>query len=82
MYTLDYDALVARHGSENWHDERKWLMARLPIAAGHLLDMAREWIRFIVPLTGRTAKVLVVDLDNTLWGGVISEERRLRNASA
>ena len=74
VYGLDYDALVARHGSEHWHDERKWLTARLPIAAGHLLQMAREWMRFIVPLSGRTAKVLVVDLDNTLWGGIIGED--------
>lgn len=74
VYVLDYDALVARHGSEHWHDERKWLTARLPIAAGYLLEMAREWTRFIVPLSGRTAKVLVVDLDNTLWGGVIGED--------
>jgi len=74
VYVLDYDALVTRHGSEHWHDERKWLMARLPIAAGHLLHMAREWMRFIVPLSGRTSKVLVVDLDNTLWGGVIGED--------
>jgi FkbH-like protein len=36
--------------------------------------MAREWMRFIVPLSGRTAKVLVTDLDNTLWGGVIGED--------
>jgi FkbH-like protein len=74
VYSLDYDALVARHGNEHWHDERKWLTARLPIAAGYLLQMAREWMRFIVPLSGRTAKVLVVDLDNTLWGGVIGED--------
>jgi FkbH-like protein len=74
VYCLDYDALVARHGSEHWHDERKWLMARLPISANYLLQMAREWTRFIVPLSGRTAKVLVVDLDNTLWGGVIGED--------
>src|SRR5208282_2448116 len=74
VYALDYDALVARHGSEQWHDERKWLTARLPIAAGYLLEMAREWMRFIVPLSGHTAKVLVVDLDNTLWGGVIGED--------
>ncbi len=78
VYTLDYDALVARHGSEHWHDERKWLTARLPIAAAHLLSMAREWMRFLVPLSaplsGRTAKVLVADLDNTLWGGVIGED--------
>jgi len=74
VYGLDYDALVARHGSEHWHDERKWLTARLPIGASHLIHMAREWMRFIVPLSGRTAKVLVVDLDNTLWGGVIGED--------
>ena len=74
VYNLDYDALVARHGSEHWHDERKWLTARLPIAAGYLLQMAREWMRFIVPLSGRIAKVVVVDLDNTLWGGVIGED--------
>ncbi len=74
VYILDYDALVARHGGEHWHDERKWQMARLPIAADHLLHMAREWMRFLVPLTGRTAKCLVVDLDNTLWGGIIGED--------
>lgn len=74
VYVLDYNALVMRHGRSHWHDERKWLMARLPIAAGYLLQMAREWMRFIAPLSGRTAKVLVVDLDNTLWGGVIGED--------
>jgi FkbH-like protein len=74
VHILDYDALVARYGSENWRDERKWLTARLPIAGDHLLHMAHEWMRFLVPLTGRTAKCLAVDLDNTLWGGVIGEE--------
>ena len=74
VYVLDYDALIARHGAERWYDERMWLAARLPIAAGFLLAMAREWMRFIVPLSGRIAKVLVVDLDNTLWGGVIGED--------
>ena len=74
VYTLDYNALITKHGCEHWGDERKWLMARLPISARHLIDMAREWIRFIVPLSGRTAKVLACDLDNTLWGGVIGED--------
>ena len=36
--------------------------------------MAREWMRFLHPMTGRTAKVCVTDLDNTLWGGVIGED--------
>jgi FkbH-like protein len=73
-YLLDYDALVARHGRLRWHDERKWLTARMPIAADQLIHLSREWLRFVVTLAGKAAKVLVVDLDNTLWGGVIGED--------
>jgi FkbH-like protein len=74
VYILDYDALVARHGREHWGDERKWLAARLPIAATNLGHMAREWLRFLAPLSGRIAKAVAVDLDNTLWGGIIGED--------
>lgn len=74
VYVLDYDALVARHGRRAWHDERKWQSARLPVSAHCLVHLAQEWMRFIHPLTGRICKVLVTDLDNTLWGGVIGED--------
>jgi FkbH-like protein len=74
VHILDYDSLVARYGRVAWHDERKWLTVRLPIAATHLNHMVREWMRFLHPLTGRIAKALVLDLDNTLWGGVIGED--------
>jgi len=74
VYLLDYGSLIARYGFSDWHDEKKWLTARMPISAGHLIYLAHEWLRFLVPLTGRTAKALVVDLDNTLWGGVIGED--------
>ncbi|HWB82779.1 MAG TPA: HAD-IIIC family phosphatase [Bryobacteraceae bacterium] len=74
VYVLDYDALVARHGREEWGDERKWLAVRLPIAARNLPHLAREWMRFLTPLSGRIAKAVAVDLDNTLWGGVIGED--------
>ena len=74
VYFFDYDALIARHGRLNWHDERRWLTVRLPITSAHLLDLVRAWLRFLHPLTGRVAKALVVDLDNTLWGGVIGED--------
>jgi FkbH-like protein len=74
VYILDYDGLVARHGRAHWHDERKWLMVRLPIAAQNLNHLVNEWLRFLHPLTGKVAKAVVVDLDNTLWGGVIGED--------
>ena len=74
VYVLDYDTLVARHGRLLWQDERKLLTVRLPIASHGLIHLANEWLRFLVPLSGHIAKALVVDLDNTLWGGVIGED--------
>ncbi len=74
IYLLDYENLVSRHGRRFWRDEEKWLTARLPIAADGLRFLAEEWLRFIHPLTGKIGKVLAVDLDNTLWGGVVGEE--------
>jgi FkbH-like protein len=74
VYVLDYDGLTARYGREQWGDERKWLSVRLPLAAPSLMRLTREWMRFLHPLTGKVAKAVAVDLDNTLWGGVIGED--------
>ena len=74
VYVLDYDTLTARQGRARWHDEQKWLTARMPIAADCLPLLAEEYLRFIAPLSGKVCKALVCDLDNTLWGGVIGED--------
>jgi FkbH-like protein len=74
VYILDYDALVARHGRSRWRDERKWLTVRMAFAGDRQADVVREWMRFLHPLAGRIAKAVAVDLDNTLWGGVIGED--------
>jgi FkbH-like protein len=73
-YVLDYDALIAREGRCRWHDVRKWLTTRLPISASCLPALAAECLRFTLAVTGCTRKVLVMDLDNVLWGGVVGED--------
>jgi FkbH-like protein len=74
VHVLDYDALAAQHGRARWHDEGKWLMVRMPFAPDSMLPMVSAWLKFIHPLTGVICKVLAVDLDNTLWGGVLGED--------
>ncbi|MGH9832141.1 MAG: HAD-IIIC family phosphatase [Blastocatellia bacterium] len=74
VYLLDYDGVVARYGRSRWTDERKWLTMRTPIAANAMVELVNEWLCFLHPITGRVCKALVVDLDNTLWGGVIGED--------
>lgn len=74
VYLLDYDALAASYGRSRWHDEQKWVTMRMPIASAAIPSLAAEYMRFICPLMGKSCKVLVVDLDNTLWGGVVGED--------
>jgi FkbH-like protein len=74
VYLLDYDALVSRCGRSNWYDRAKWETVRMPIRAEYHQVLAREWLRFVQPLTGKIAKVAAVDLDNTVWEGVIGED--------
>jgi len=74
VHPLDYDALVARHGRRDWFDEGKWEQFRLPATAPNLRHIVDEWLRFIQPIIGAIVKVAVVDLDDTLWKGVVGED--------
>jgi len=74
VYVVGYAGLITRHGSLHWYDERMEYYARAPVAQEMLGHLAAEYMKFFRALTGRTKKCLVVDLDNTLWGGVLGEE--------
>jgi FkbH-like protein len=73
VYAIDYARLVARAGVERWYDDRLRYYARAPIAASMLGELAREYVKYLRALTGQTKKCLVLDLDNTLWGGILGE---------
>jgi FkbH-like protein len=73
VYILNYDGLVAQHGLNRWHDEGKWLTMRMPFNTDSFVPVVSEWLKFLHPLTGTVCKALVVDLDNTLWNGVLGE---------
>jgi FkbH-like protein len=49
-------------------------LAAMRLGYGVLGDLARCYARYIAPLKGLTRKCVVVDLDNTLWGGVVGED--------
>lgn len=74
VHVLDTDGMISRAGRQQWYDADKWASMRMPIHARHLGDIAAEWVRHIQPLVGQVVKALVVDLDNTLWGGVLGED--------
>ena len=73
-HVFDLDRLVSRVGSERAFNPRMYYLARMPWDARLLPAIADEVYRYAHALLGRTRKCLVVDLDNTLWGGVLGEE--------
>jgi len=74
VHTVDYAALVGYFGVQQWYDARMRLYAKAPIANSMLGNLSLEYMRYFRALSGLTKKCLVVDLDNTLWGGVIGED--------
>ena len=74
VYVIDEDAIQSRCGKAQATDARMWLAARLPWSDAVLRAMSQEYMRFIRPLKGLHKKCIVLDLDNTLWGGVIGED--------
>ena len=74
VYVVDYARLVAERGFSAWHDQRMWHLARQPLSALALPLLAQEYVAVLRALNGMSRKCLVLDCDNTLWGGVIGED--------
>jgi FkbH-like protein len=75
-HVVDYGGLVAQHGAAHWFDDRLAYYAKAPIASSVLGHLAREYMKYFRNIAGGTKKCLVLDLDNTLWGGVLGEDGR------
>lgn len=73
LYICDINALVHRHGEKNIRDFRGLYAFDTPFTNDFLLVLAEEWVSYVRTLLGKTKKCVVVDLDNTLWGGVAGE---------
>lgn len=71
---LDTERIIAEVGLAAWEQPGLWQMARQHPATDALPALAEEQLAHIRAVTGLTRKVLVCDLDNTLWGGVIGED--------
>lgn len=71
---LDAARASAREGLDHWHEPARWLQGKFeisPPAAGLYGDLVA---RLLGAARGKSRKCLVLDLDNTLWGGVIGDD--------
>lgn len=74
VYILDLDALQTNRGRERFSDPKLYYIAKMPISLEALPSAVKAVIDMIQALRGVVKKCLVLDLDNTLWGGVIGDD--------
>jgi FkbH-like protein len=74
LHICDLEFLAHRLGGLSSRDERSWFESKQPCSPQLLAGLAREVAHIIGHLHQPPKKVLVLDLDNTLWGGVIADD--------
>jgi FkbH-like protein len=71
---VDVDRLAARIGRQNWHDMRLFHHGKYGFSPRFLHDYIALLSASVRGTLGKTPKALILDLDNTLWGGVIGDD--------
>jgi FkbH-like protein len=73
-YLLDVASLAERVGTDLWFDPVQWAGYKLPFSANCFPIYADFLGRLLGAVRGKSRKCLVLDLDNTIWGGVIGDD--------
>ena len=74
VYLIDLDSIQATVGRKAFSDPKLYYIAKMPISVDVLPEIAKKVLDQIQALRGITKKCVVLDLDNTLWGGVIGDD--------
>lgn len=74
VFLVDMTLLQSRLGWRAFFDPRMWHLARNPYSGEAWAALAGEYAKYIRAFKGLAKKCIVVDCDNTLWGGIVGED--------
>jgi len=74
FFVLDILSIVELYGSYNIYDNSSWVFARNRFSKRGTREIAKKIFTLINAIKDDSKKCLVVDLDNTLWGGILNED--------
>ena len=73
VFVFDYNTFCSRLGKENLFDYKMYYLGDIKLKTQKFPKLAQEYARYIKALAFGSKKCIVLDLDNTLWGGVVGE---------
>jgi FkbH-like protein len=71
---FDMNETAALFGKQRFDDEAMWIAAKQYPSAAAMPFLAKRLAALVRAVCGLTSKCVVLDLDNTLWGGIIGED--------
>jgi len=74
VFLADVAGLSNQAGYANTHDPRLYASAKVAFALDFLPLVAKAIVDIVKAIGGNVMKCLILDLDNTLWGGVIGDD--------
>ena len=74
VYVYDFNSFVTRIGENQIFDYRQYFLGDVQISLRYIPHLANDLLGYIKPILGINKKCIVLDLDNTLWGGIIGED--------
>jgi FkbH-like protein len=70
----DVDFVAAEIGRRNWFDDRLWILSKALCSYDAMPRCGRALADVVLAAEGRVVKCVILDLDGTLWGGVIGDD--------
>jgi FkbH-like protein len=74
VYVYNFDKFVTKFGEKNVFDYKQFFFGDIKISLDHIPHLASELMSYVIGYLGISKKCIVLDLDNTLWGGVVGED--------
>ncbi|MBQ6735236.1 MAG: HAD-IIIC family phosphatase, partial [Lachnospiraceae bacterium] len=74
FYINDIHYLSARIGLDTWHAPAQWYLYKYAMSMTAIPQLSYNLACIIKSVYGKNKKALVLDLDNTLWGGVVGDD--------
>ncbi len=74
LYIVDIDEFFSLHGINNCFDNRNFNLSRCRLSPFGIEVLAKNLKKIITRIYTPNKKVLLLDCDNTIWGGVIAED--------
>ena len=74
LHIHDLNYVAADYGLSRWHDLSAWYLYKYCCRIEAIPCLAHSVARIIKSLYGKNKKGFVLDLDNTLWGGIVGDD--------